>query len=293
MNLGAETRFMQFPVEFTKMSGAGNDFILIDHRRPIFSDTAAAQAFARAVCERKFSVGADGLILLEESPEADFRWQFFNADGSLADMCGNGARCAARFAHAHGMAPARMRFATLAGIIEAEVTGTTVCLTMTPPRDFSLSQQLDTPAGGTETVHSVNTGVPHAVIWAAEIEAAPIREWGRHFRFHPRFAPAGTNVNFVGLLGENLLRVRTYERGVEDETMACGTGAVAAALVAARLGRVASPTRIITSGREELTIHYQREGDDFSQVRLEGPADFIYVGQLNREAVRRQSPAGL
>lgn len=283
---------MQFPVEFTKMSGAGNDFILIDHRRPIFNDIAAAQAFARAVCERKFSVGADGLILLEETPEADFRWQFFNADGSLADMCGNGARCAARFAHAHGMAPARMRFATLAGIIEAEVTGTTVCLTMTPPQDFSLSQQLDTPAGGTETVHSLNTGVPHAVIWVTEIEAAPIREWGRHFRFHPRFAPAGTNVNFVGLLGEDLLRVRTYERGVEDETMACGTGAVAAALVAARLGRVASPTRIITSGREELTIHYQREGDDFSRVRLEGPADFIYVGQLNREAVRRQSPAG-
>ena len=281
---------MNFPINFTKMSGAGNDFILIDHRRPLFSETAAAQRFARAVCERKFSVGADGLILIEDDPAADFRWQFFNADGSVAEMCGNGARCAARFAHALGLAPARLRFATLAGIIEAEVTGSTVCLTMTEPGDFFLNQELDGPGGEPVVVHWVNTGVPHAVIFVPEIEAVPVKEWGRHFRFHSRFAPAGTNVNFVGSAGADLLRVRTYERGVEDETMACGTGAVAAALVAARLGRVAAPTRIITSGREELVIHYQAagaSGESFQAVRLEGPADFIYEGQLHKEALRR------
>lgn len=278
---------MRFPIEFTKMSGAGNDFILLDHRRPLFPDSAATQRFAKAVCERKFSVGADGLILIEEAEGADFRWQFFNADGSIAEMCGNGARCAARFAHQQGIAPARMKFLTLAGVIEAEVTGTTVCLTMTAPRNCRLDLQLAAPDGGEITLHFVDTGVPHAVIFRDDIEQAPVKEWGRHFRFHPHFDPAGSNVNLVGLVGDNLLKVRTYERGVEDETLACGTGAVASALVAARLGRVTSPTRIITSGREELVIHYRLEGENFSQVRLEGPADFIYVGALHPEALRR------
>lgn len=269
------------------MSGAGNDFILIDHRTSLFADAPAAQGFARAVCERKFSVGADGLILLEDSDEADFRWHFFNADGSVAEMCGNGARCAARFAHHIGLAPSKMRFVTLAGIIEAEVSGTSVRLAMTLPGEFTLDQRLDTPQGSHETVHWVNTGVPHAVIFLPEIDEAPVKEWGRHFRFHSRFAPAGTNVNFVGSLEENRLRVRTYERGVEDETMACGTGAVAAALVAARLGLVVSPTPIVTSGREELVIHYRVEGEKISGVELEGPADFIYDGELHQEALRR------
>ncbi|TBV81056.1 MAG: diaminopimelate epimerase [Desulfobulbaceae bacterium] len=136
---------MNYPIKFTKMSGAGNDFILIDHRESLFADTAAAQSFARTVCERKFSVGADGLILIENSWEADFSWQFFNADGSIADMCGNGARCAARFAHAHGIAPARLSFATRVGIVAAEVTGATVCLTMTPPRDLRLGLRFGQP----------------------------------------------------------------------------------------------------------------------------------------------------
>ncbi|MFH7320030.1 diaminopimelate epimerase [Desulfurivibrio sp. D14AmB] len=278
---------MQFPVSFTKMSGAGNDFILLDHRRPLFTDTAAAQRFAKAVCERKFAVGADGLILIEDSEQADFRWQFFNADGSLAEMCGNGARCAARFAHERGIAPARMTFLTLAGMIEAEVAGSAVLLTMTPPGAGRLNQRLAGPDGRELTVHSLNTGVPHAVIFSEEIEGVPVREWGRHFRFHPHFAPAGTNVNFVGLGEKNRLKVRTYERGVEDETLACGTGAVASALVAARLGLASSPTRITTSGREELVIHYRLEGEEFRQVRLEGPADFIYEGALHQEALRR------
>jgi len=228
---------MQFPIPFTKMSGAGNDFILIDHRQPIFPDQAAIQGFARAVCERKFSVGADGLILIEESPEADFRWQFFNADGSIAEMCGNGARCAARYAHAKGVAPARMRFETLAGAIEAEVLGENVKLRMTPPAGLRLGEKIEVK-GGEQTVHSLNTGVPHAVLFVEEISQAPVVEWGRFIRFHEHFQPAGTNVNFVGRLDGDGLVVRTYERGVEGETLACGTGAVAAGIIAGLLGMV-------------------------------------------------------
>ena len=283
---------MQFPIPFTKMSGAGNDFILIDHRQPIFPDQAAIQGFARAVCERKFSVGADGLILIEESPEADFRWQFFNADGSIAEMCGNGARCAARFAHRQGIAPARMRFATLAGIIEAEVSGAEVSLTMTPPVDLRLDPRPIAMDGTEHPVYFINTGVPHAVVPVAEIEAAAVAAWGRLIRFHPLFQPAGANVNFVqfGPAGENRLDLRTYERGVEAETLACGTGAVAVAIIAGLLGKVTSPVRVRTSGQEELTIHYQLRNGAVSDVRLQGPADFIYDGQLHAEAIRRLEP---
>lgn len=280
---------MNFPIPFSKMSGAGNDFILIDHRRPIFPDQAAMQRFARAVCERKFSVGADGLILIEESPEADFRWQFFNADGSIAEMCGNGARCAARFAHARGIAPARMRFATLAGIIEAEVSGAEAVLTMTPPVDLRLEPRPLELDGTEYPVYFVNTGVPHAVVPVAEIGAAAVAAWGRLIRFHPWFQPAGTNVNFVqfGPAGENRLELRTYERGVEAETLACGTGAVAAAIIAGLLGQVVPPVRVRTSGQEELTVHYQLQNEQVGDVRLQGPADFIYDGQLHAEAIRR------
>ncbi|MDZ7642682.1 MAG: diaminopimelate epimerase [Desulfurivibrio sp.] len=284
---------MQFPITFTKMSGAGNDFILIDHRRPLLADTAAAQSFARAVCERKFSVGADGLILLEDSDEADFRWQFFNADGSPAGMCGNGARCAARFAYESGIVDhSRLRFATGAGLIEAEISGTAVLLTMTPPGEWRLNLHLAGPAGEELTLHLVDTGVPHSVLFCDELATVPVKEWGRYFRNHPRFAPAGCNVNFVGRDDTSgRLRLRTYERGVEDETLACGTGAVAAALVAARLGLAVSPTTVVTSGQEELVIHYRGQDEQFQDVRLEGPADFIYQGSLHPEAIRRRDRA--
>ena len=186
---------IQFPIDFTKMSGTGNDFILIDHRTPFLS-REEMPAFARAVCERRISVGADGLIFIEHSEAADFRWQFLNADGSWAEMCGNGARCAARFAHARGIAPARMRFETVAGLIEAEVTGQSVKLKMTAPTGLRLQEKL-TVNGQEQVVHSLNTGVPHAVLFMEDIRQAPVLEWGRAIRFHEHFQPAGTNVNFV------------------------------------------------------------------------------------------------
>jgi diaminopimelate epimerase len=277
---------MQFPIEFTKMSGTGNDFILIDHRTP-FLRREEMPAFARAVCERRFSVGADGLIFIEHSETADFRWQFLNADGSWAEMCGNGARCAARFAHDHGIAPARMRFETVAGLIEAEVTGQSVKLKMTAPTGLRLHEKLSVN-GQERVVHSLNTGVPHAVLFMEDIQQAPVLDLGRLIRFHEHFQPAGTNVNFVQQAGNSLI-VRTYERGVEGETLACGTGAVAAAIIAGLLGQMQPPVAVTTSGGEQLTIHYTLAGQEISGVYLEGPANFIYEGRLHAEAIRTKS----
>jgi diaminopimelate epimerase len=278
---------MRFPIDFTKMSGTGNDFILIDHRTPFLS-REEMPGFAKAVCERRVSVGADGLILLENSESADFRWQFLNADGSWAEMCGNGARCAARFAHTKGIAPARMRFETVAGLIEAEVTGQSVKLKMTAPTGLRLQEKL-VVNGQEQVVHSLNTGVPHAVLFLEDIRQAPVLEMGRALRFHEHFQPAGTNVNFVRQQPGNGLIVRTYERGVEGETLACGTGAVSAAIIAGLLGQVRPPVAVTTSGGEQLTIHYTLAGQEISEVYLEGPANFIYEGRLYAEALRMKS----
>jgi diaminopimelate epimerase len=275
----------QFPVPFAKMSGTGNDFIIIDHRRPFLHGVDLA-AFARSICTRKFSAGADGLILIEEAADADFQWQFFNADGSLAEMCGNGARCAARFAFEKKIAPARMRFLTLAGVIEAEMIGAEVKIRLTPPSGLELDRRVQL-ADGPQTVHFLNTGVPHAVLFTEDNSAAPVVTRGREIRHHALFGPAGTNVNFVQVLGESGLHVRTYERGVEDETMACGTGAVASAIIAALSGSVRPPVAVTTSGGEQLTIHFRLHDKQAEEVFLQGPALIVYEGHLTAEAMYR------
>ncbi|MDW7771328.1 MAG: diaminopimelate epimerase [Desulfobulbaceae bacterium] len=277
-------QFTQMPLPFVKMSGTGNDFILIDHRKPRLSREVMPE-FARLVCRRRFSVGADGLIFIEESDRADFKWQFFNGDGSEAEMCGNGARCAARFAYMHGIAPAHMYFETIAGIIEAKVADMDVSLLMTEPKDFRIDRKIKIH-GKSRDIHSVNTGVPHAVFFVDNYEDLDIRETGRLIRFHKDFMPAGTNVNFVRLQQDGSLKVRTYERGVEDETMACGTGAVASALIAAVRGIASSPVEIITSGGSRLTILFElHEGPAAANVFLKGPAHVVYTGELNAEAL--------
>lgn len=274
---------LQFPIPFTKMSGTGNDFILIDHRQP-FLALDEMQDFARMICRHKFSAGADGLILIEDDQEENFRWQFFNADGSRAEMCGNGARCAARFAYRAGIAPASMRFRTVAGVIAAQVVGAGVKIRLTPPTDLRMAQDLDLGTV-TKSIYSVNTGVPHVVCFVDDLAGTPVGEWGRIIRYHEIYQPAGTNVNFVGIT-EQGLAVRTYERGVEGETMACGTGAVASALIAVSIGQAQSPVRVITSGGDELIIHLTKSVDgDIDQVDLEGPAKFIYDGHLQAEAL--------
>jgi diaminopimelate epimerase len=265
------------------MSGAGNDFILIDHRQPLIPADLMAE-FARRVCRRKFSVGADGLFLIEPSDKVDFKWRFFNADGSEAEMCGNGARCVARFAYMHGIAAARMQFETLAGIIDASVADTQATIRMTSPHSFRFDRQVDV-AGQLFMVHSVDTGVPHAVLFVDDIASTDVVGIGRELRHHPVFAPAGTNVNFVGRTGEGL-SIRTYERGVEDETLACGTGVVAAALIAAAKGMADSPVAMVTAGGIALTVQFVgNTSGTMDQVVLKGPAHLIYKGELTAEAL--------
>jgi diaminopimelate epimerase len=276
-------KIASFPLPFVKMTGAGNDFIIIDHRKHTLHPEVMSE-FARLVCRRKFSVGADGLILIENSEEADFCWQFFNGDGSVAEMCGNGARCAARFAYMHGIAPARMRFETIAGIIEASVSDLNVSVKMTSPKDFQLHQEVEIE-GEKLTLHSVDTGVPHAVIFVDEIDQVDVCGMGSRIRHHQAFKPAGTNVNFVGRHQDGF-KVRTYERGVEDETLACGTGATASALMAALLEEAGSPVDIITSGGDRLTILFDlHAGPAADNVFLKGPAHVVYKGELTAEAL--------
>lgn len=274
---------------FTKMTGTGNDFILMDNRQAIVPQDVMP-LLAEAICKRSRSVGADGLILLSPSARVDqrlgkidFRWDFFNADGSSAEMCGNGGRCAARFAFDKGLAGPEMVFDTLAGPIRAWVNGPVVKLEMVPPFDAYGDLELEA-VGRAVRMDGINTGVPHAVVAVEDLEAAPVRDLGRALRFHEYFSPAGTNVNFCAVR-DGELWVRTYERGVEDETLACGTGAVAAALMAGAKGLMEAPVTVRVRSGEKLTVHYERENDGgFREVLLEGPASYIYEGVLNQEA---------
>lgn len=270
------------PIPFTKMSGSGNDFIVIDNRKGILPDVDPAR-FARRVCCRKLSAGADGLILVERSDRVDFKWNFFNSDGSAAEMCGNGARCVARYAHLNGIAEAAMAFETLAGTIRAQVIGDRVKINMTDPHDPVKNARL---AMGSRTVtySSINTGVPHVVLAVDDIDAADVVGVGRRIRRHPHFSPAGTNVNFMAPIGDNAWAVRTYERGVEDETLACGTGIVASALVLSMQEGVGSPVILKTRSGSLLKVHFSASGGSFREVYLEGDARMIYEGRLMPDA---------
>ncbi len=263
---------------FFKMHGGGNDFVLMDHREKMIPDAEQSQ-FARRVCAPRVGVGADGLILIEPSHRADFRWRFYNADGSEAEMCGNGARCAARFAVLHGLAGPRLSFETLAGIIEAEVLNHRVRVTMVGVGHLRLNLTIPL-ADESLTGHFMQVGVPHVVAPVDNLEEVPIRQWGREVRFHQLFQPAGTNVNFIRVKDRHALEIRTYERGVEDETLACGTGAVASALISASLGKVASPVAVHTRGGEILTVSFEWQGENATQVFLEGEALVVYQGEL-------------
>ncbi len=276
---------ISFPIAFEKMSGTGNDFVIIDNRS-LKIPLEEQPDFSRKVCRRKFSLGADGLILIEKSSIADFSWNFYNADGSVAEMCGNGSRCAARFAHEHEIAGQQMKIETLAGIIEAEICGEneSVRVKMTRPYGFKtgLSLRLDDKL---RPVSCVNTGVPHAVIFVDE-EDIPVKKWGRKVRFHELFEPKGVNANFVKRLADGKLKVRTYERGVEDETMACGTGAVASALIASLETGMKSPVEVLTSGGDTLTILFDlQEGPKADAVYMQGPTRLICTGFLTSEAL--------
>jgi diaminopimelate epimerase len=236
-------------------------------------------------CRRKMSVGADGFILVEnsDSERADFKWQFFNSDGSRAEMCGNGARCVSRFAFLNGITGPDLSFETDVGVITAQIVGDRVKIGMTDPTDLKEGGRLLLDNNHLN-YQFINTGVPHVVIKAEDIDTVDVVKIGRAIRYHEAFSPAGTNVNFIKASEENTLLIRTYERGVENETLACGTGSVAAALIAATQDGFDSPVKVVTRSGEYLRIFFKPNGRSFTDVFLEGDARVIYKGEMWDEA---------
>jgi diaminopimelate epimerase len=265
-------------VQFTKMNGAGNDFVLIDNRErkiELNRDQVAR------ICHRQRGAGADGLFLLvpNVTGRAQWAWEFYNSDGSTADMCGNGARCFARFIQKTVGTNGQTTFETGAGVITASFEGERVTVNLTEPRDLVLSQKVVTKDGPL-TVHSLNTGVPHAIVFVPDADKAMVQQLGRELRYHSHFAPKGTNVNFVQVLGKNSIRVRTYERGVEGETLACGTGVAASALISSRVHGFSSPVKVQVQGGDVLEVSFKEGSGVFSDVRLSGPAEFVFEGRI-------------
>lgn len=285
----AATRTTEKPIPFMKLAGSGNDFIVIDNRQRLV-DPRRASRLAEKVCVHRMSVGADGLILIERSRRAHFRWRLFNADGTEAEFSGNGARCAARFAHMKRIAPKRMRFETLAGVVEAELVpasggerGNEVKIRFPSPSDMRLHLQI--PLGETiKEGHFINTGVPHCVYLVDDPDRVDLLEWGRETRYHALFQPAGTNVDFIAVRDPHRIRIRTYERGVEDETLACGTGSIASALIASLVDKADSPVTLWPQSGIPLTVHFSRQGDTFTDVFLQGDARAVSEGRILPEA---------
>lgn len=268
------------PIPFSKLSGSGNDFILIDNRDRLV-DPDDCLDFVVGVCRRAISVGADGVILIQDDPqgECDFTWRFFNADGSEAQMCGNGGRCAALFAHDRKLAGEKMSFRTLAGVIRAEITGPrTTKLQLTVPNGYIPKIKLDINDG--IELAFIDTGVPHTIIEVRDAEAIDVQKQGSKIRYHDRFLPQGANANFVQVTGDDSLIIRTYERGCEGETLACGTGAVAAAITMALKGAVRPPVKLTTRSGEILTVHFESGSKPPKEVFFEGAIRWVYDGRL-------------
>jgi diaminopimelate epimerase len=264
-------------LRFTKMNGAGNDFILIDNRA---GDLNLNRDQIARLCDRHRGIGADGILLLENPlDDADFRMRYFNADGGEAEMCGNGARCFARFAKKMAGAEGKISFETPAGVISAELARDLVTLQMTEPTDLRLSVPLQIGAEK-RIVHFINSGVPHVVAPVAQLDDVDVPREGSAIRYHEMFSPKGANVNFIEKRGSDKIAVRTYERGVEDETLACGTGVVASALIFAATENVKGPIGVLVRGGDELRVGFEKINKQFSSVTLTGPAEFVFEGTI-------------
>ncbi|HBA84724.1 MAG TPA: diaminopimelate epimerase [Verrucomicrobia bacterium] len=265
-------------IPFYKMHGAANDFIMADDRLLTFP--AHDKEWIARIAARRTGVGCEGVILIQPSKTSSFRMRFFNPDGSEVEMCGNGARCVARLAHEIGAAPAQMTIETIAGELKAEARDQEVLLYMTEPTDWRLNRSLDID-GKKLSYHFVNSGVPHVVVVTNDLEAIDVHKVGAAIRYHSDFAPKGTNANFIVQTGPGTLRIRTYERGVEGETLACGTGMVAACLVAGKLGLVKPPVKIVPASGDLLTVNYELTETGATQVTLLGPAVQVFQGTLS------------
>jgi len=260
------------------MVASGNDFVLIEG----ISQRAAGDLgeLARSLCDRKFGAGADGMLFLEKSKSADIRMRIFNADGSQAQMCGNGARCVAFYLGRRQQIGRKLKIETAAGVVLAQYFVDVVKVRLTDPQGIRAGIPIDLGDRRIK-VNFINTGVPHAVIFVEGLDEIDCFNLGRQIRYHQAFAPAGTNVDFVEVTDNHSIKVRTYERGVEDETLACGTGSAAAALVASFTSSVADVDKIDvrTKGGETLKVYFKRIRGGFSDVWLEGTAAIVYKGE--------------
>lgn len=266
-------------LRFWKMNGAGNDFVVLDNRD---LSLALDRAQIARLCQRQRGIGADGLLVVEPAENGgDHRMRYYNADGGEAEMCGNGARCFARFVHfLEGGKIDSTSFETPAGLIQADIVGDQVRIQLGEPADLALNLELELD-GSPYTVHAINTGVPHALIFVDELASVDLRRLGAAMRYHDHFAPKGTNANFVQVLEPGHLAIRTYERGVEDETLACGTGMVACALIHHELSGVPSPIRVRVAGGDTLEVAFSSLGSgQYENVTLLGPAEFTFSGTL-------------
>lgn len=278
------------PIRFTKMSGSGNDFLVIDNRAGVVEEMAAS-TLATRLSRHRLSVGADGIVLISASDcgSVSYRWRYINADGSNGEMCGNGAMCAARFAVRAGIAPRHHWFETPNGTVEAwaNASSPAVAIAIGDPGPVEAEATVDIE-GRTLACTRIAIGVPHVVSLTEDADrladAESFARLGRAVRMHSAFACAGTNVNIVSPRQDGAWRMRTYERGVEAETLACGTGAVASAIVLASRRLALSPVTIVTSSGESLRVEFSLHGDQASGVTLHGQAAVIYEGELGPDA---------
>lgn len=272
---------MCMELEFWKLSGAGNDFIAIDNRDARIPEEGRSELVADW-CRRGMSIGADGVLLIEPSIAADFRMRYYNSDGSEGETCGNGSRCIARFANMLGVAKPKMTFETMAGPYNAEVLGAEVAVQMT--NAFGLREDIRIDDEKFEgNVHFINTGVPHVVVYVDNPASTDVFSIGRYLRYHREFAPAGTNVNFIRVTGPDSIDIRTYERGVENETLACGTGSIASSIVSVKRGLIKAPVRVKTASGETLTIGFDLVPGGAQNVTLQGSARVVFRGYVSYE----------
>lgn len=271
------------------MAGAGNDFVIIDHRDGRLRNV---EELTRRICTRRLSVGADGLILVEPSTRADFKIRYFNADGSLGEFCGNGTRCAARFAFLNEIAPAEMTIETDSGIVTAQIHDDNAMISVPIPADFRRERSLRLADGSTLQGSSIVVGVPHFMTFVPEgLWSMDVVRPGRQVRHHRELQPEGANANFVTVVNRHAIEVRTYERGVEDETLACGSGVVSAAVVSALFGNVDPPVAVRTRSGATLTVDFEQRGDKIEEPRLTGDARLIYESSITPETLEGFDPS--
>lgn len=266
-------------LHFYKMNGAGNDFIVIDNRDlTINLDNETISA----LCDRHRGIGADGLLAVEPAEKgADYKFRYYNADGGEAEMCGNGARCFGRFtAHLTQEVKDSVTFETIAGTLTAEMIDTDVRIAMSDPFDLELDTDVEILTLGAP-IHFINTGVPHAVAIVENLQDLDVVKNGAAIRYHEKFSPKGTNANFLEAVGPSHIAIRTYERGVEDETLACGTGMCAAAIIHHLKTGDPSPIKVDVAGGDTLEIGFEKsDRGTFHNVTLTGPADFVFEGEI-------------